>query len=231
MARPPFNELAPFVGKNRQNYRQRLEIYQPHHEVLRFLAKLDHHVTYAELALDWLMRNDAQLRGAEEIISRCWMRPYHRLEHGVEFNRKTVYLARPTDKVRPTSYSSKPYRFGAGPYGNHPYCVHTEIRLDGAQALRRACIKSISDLVQFDHNGFWRKWLVLAELDFAYFGRMLNTIANGRFGRRKLAKHDYRVGEAYFQTIGQGSTQKTIDEARKQVPLVRRCLSRPSPRD
>ena len=214
-SRAPLNELAAFG-----NYRQRLELVRPDAEALRFLSKRKHHLNYVELALDWLLQNESMLHAAGLIIKRHLIKRHHREEHGVELVQDTtLYLGRPTDKVRPASYGDLPCR-----HTGHPHCIHLEFRLKNVQTLRRAGIWSITDLLKFDHHAFWKKRLLLAELDYGYFGRMLATRDDGRRRRRKTTDDDYAIGLKHFERVGKGSTQKTVDVYRKHLPLISRCL-------
>ena len=73
-------------------------------------------------------------------------------------------------------------------------------------------------------TAFWKKRLLLAELDYGYFGRMLATRHDGRWRRRKTTDDDYAIGLKHFERVGKGSTQKTVDVYRKHLPLISRCL-------
>ena len=210
----PLNELAAFG-----DYQQRLELVLPDAEALRFLAKRTHHLNYVELALDWLLQNEETLRATGLIIKGHLIKRHHREKHGVEYVQDTTYLGRPTDKVRPVSYGDLPCR-----HTGRPHCIHLEFRLKNVQTLHRAGIRSITDLLKFDHHGFWEKRLVLAELDYGYFGRMLATRDDGRWRRRKTTDADYAIGLKHFERVGKGSTQKTVDVYRKHLPLISRCL-------
>ena len=53
-------------------------------------------------------------------------------------------------------YSDKPCR-----WTRWPFCAHLELRCNGMAALRAKGIKSIDDLLAFDHRAFWERHLQL----------------------------------------------------------------------
>ena len=210
----PLNEPAGF-GR----YRQRLELVRPDTEALRFLAKCRRRLNCVKLALDWLLQNKAMLHAAGSIIKGHLIKRHHREEHGVTCLGDMLYLGRPTDKIRPAAYGDQACR-----HTGHPHCFHIEFRLKGMQTLNRAGIYSVTDLLNFDHRAFWERRLLLAELDYGYFGRMLATRHDGAGRRRKCTDEDRVTGLRLFQWVGNGSTQKIVDIYRKQIPLIARCL-------
>jgi hypothetical protein len=59
-------------------------------------------------------------------------------------------------------------------------CLHLEWRVSGLNSVRNAGIRSGWDILDFDHNQFWRKRLLLYDVDRERLGRLLRNQASGK---------------------------------------------------
>jgi hypothetical protein len=94
--------------------------------------------------------------------------------------------------------------------------LHLEWRCHRARAVRAAGISKPADLLTLDFTAFWRKRLLLVDLDAGKLGRALRN-AYGCVWRRL----DPRLGEAFLNY--HGTIQQTLDHTRHVG--VRRLLT------
>ncbi len=173
------------VAKFDHRYRQRLQLPQPSAAAVELLIDCtddDMLVNYNEIVLDLLPPNWWTLDSLFEVFCNGFWQPWNR---GKE---RQWY---------PVGFSTRPFQRGQSkrghwfhPYGDepcrindHPYCLHMQGRVQGAQFVRRVLrIKRPSDLLRFNFIGYWRKWLRLYEVDYERLGRFDD---NRRHGSRR----------------------------------------------
>ena len=73
------------------------------------------------------------------------------------------------------------------------YCVHIEMRLRGSKILKHFKIYTIQDLIDFQHETIWDKYLDLRDVNYNRLGRMYPNARSG------LTDSSYiRHGQNYF---------------------------------
>src|SRR5258708_2547553 len=158
----------------RRNYRVRLVLQGPSEEALRFLEKrvveiplpLINHVA---CALDFLTDTLDEAETLQQYVDAHLYKPYHRPEHGVEvYKETTTYLGYRNRRSKIVTYADKLSRQSGVP------CTHLECRFQSAATVRALGIKSIADLLAFNHRTFWTKRLRLYDYDLERLGMRWN---------------------------------------------------------
>lgn len=212
-------------------YRQRIQIRQPTPEVLRFLAEQSGLLlNHTEIALDWTFSTEHETEEALIFTARHLIKKHHREAHGIrivgEGERRTLYTNTRAARNVVVLYADKYCRVTG-----EECCVHLEWRMNGVEALRRAGIHSIEDLLSLDYRQFWAKRLVLADVDYPHFGRLLCIHCNKKPKRRRADitrigrfEHDNDSALASNALFASNrSIQALIDKYRKHFD-VNRCL-------
>jgi hypothetical protein len=206
---------------------QRIQLRQPQDEALQFFAaRNDALLNIVELALDWVFDYYDALDEAFDFVCRHHVKQHHGSQ-GVRFypgkNGVSRYTGPRTAPNVLAVYADKVCRVTG-----ERYCVHLDWRIRGVPALTAAQIKSVADLLDFDHHAFWSKRLILAEIDERHLGRLLNNpkrrlpwLTRSRSGR--VYDYDLRHGSTVVHVSG--SVQAVIDNCRHRV-RVRNCLRR-----
>jgi len=108
------------------------------------------------------------------------------------------------------------------------YCLHVEWRANGVRPVQAAGIKSASDLLEFDHHAFWKKRLLLIDVDPERLGRLFRNRASGLKSRSPVFKTDWagrqtnvdlRWGSRIIKSVG--SLQELLDAYRGKVRIDR----------
>jgi hypothetical protein len=89
--------------------------------------------------------------------------------------------------------------------------LHLEWRLGRKRAVRAAGIHTVSDLIAFDHRAFWKKRLVLADIDPGALGKVINN-RNAGTRSRSITPWDLRTGRAHLN--GNRTIQELLDDIR-----------------
>jgi hypothetical protein len=202
----------------RESYQQFLSLPQPTPAALQFLSEYsDGLLNYAEIALDWTF-DDAELNAhAADTANNYIVKRWHRDSQGIRFVAGvTRYTGPRTATTNLVSYNDEPSRITG-----EIYCTHTEFRLRGVLALRRAGIHAVKDLLNLDYREFWRPRLILRAVDPIKLGRMYRVHIEGKDRRRGAYEDDGRVGGRIVHMLG--STQAVIDNYRNRFN-VSRCL-------
>jgi hypothetical protein len=194
--------------------RQRLMLYQPSREVLRFLANVEAaYLNLAEVAFDWTFEDPADLDEAVDFVRRHVVKKYHRgtLRWVVgKYQRGKICWYRRLVEARtaghnsdhdemtakiPTRYTNSPQsRTNLLHYHDRPskvqqavgkLCLHGEWRTKGRSTLCREGIPSISELLRLDHRAFWQKRLRLYQVDLDKLGRLYSIHFLGQQRRRR----------------------------------------------
>jgi hypothetical protein len=105
-------------------------------------------------------------------------------------------------------------------------CLHSEIRVAGAAACRRIGIGSISDLLHFDHEGFWLKHTRIIDPSMERLGRLLRNRAEGTKSQRPLIEHWWNgritVNVDYVYRAAECSVSKLMRKLGAKV-VLRAC--------
>lgn len=148
-------------------------------------------INYAEFAMDILVRNKKQASRLRTLLNelmvlerkRCCSRFYHKKHKkthyfGMRFKHKDILVI----------YSDKLSKIA-----RDRHCVHIEVRLYGSKILKDLDIYTIQDLVDFDHEQIWDKYLDLRDVNYTKLGRLVTA--------EKASLSDsscYRHGQHYF---------------------------------
>ncbi len=208
----------------------RMHLYGPDQRALEELAgRSDVHFNYFEPGLDWVFRYDTSAEEARDTWHFHIVKPYHRgqeMGFGESDGNYTWYTSRRRKVANNTAaYSDKRSRIT----GESNTC-HIDYRITGAQALHRAKLGTIADVLNADPSTFWAdNRLLLCALDSSRFGRLFHNSLVGSKRRTPMIKrynhgliydHDARVGETIIRDCG--CIQKVLDE----FPYAHRCLVR-----
>jgi len=107
------------------------------------------------------------------------------------------------------------------------WCLHLEWRLRALRAVRAVGIESGRDLVGFNHRDFWRKRLLLFDVDRQRLGRLIRNSNTGRRGRTPeiVQSGRYRVdisgrtGEVYVRA--HDTIQELVDQLKSSYRVHR----------
>jgi hypothetical protein len=169
-------------------------------------------INLVECALDWTFEDEESKERAVNLIAqlhvKCW-----RGEQTVFYIGATRYSGPRNAPNIFALYGDKPNRNSGA-----LHCAHMEWRIKGAAALRRAGIRSLEDLLNFEPAVFWTKRLSLFDIDRSKLGRAhynyhLGTRRRGAWICRcgtYVYDCDRRAGSTLLRVLG--STQKVIDE-------------------
>ena len=160
-----------------------IEIFQPSREALSLLAEAigTRHraqLSYAELAIDWLVANRAAAYATRNFLLAHMHVPY--LRHGVTFIDTTAYFAPRADRnsmkrARNVAlYDDRTSKLWPARQLRSP-CCHLEYRLHGVGTLADYGLLTLADCADFDHRAFWAEHLHLCQLPkMAELGRWLD---------------------------------------------------------
>jgi hypothetical protein len=203
-------DMVPRWDRSR-SYEQRLQLRQPSRKALEILAQRGGvHLNRAELALDLVFATADELQAAYEFACRHSYKKYRgkqkvRYYHNAFTDQSTRYsAARALNLI--AIYADKPCRIDGS-----LFCLHFDWRISGAEALRRAGITSVGDLLDFDHRAFWERHLRMRAVDLDMFERLYLV----HFG----CPPDRRVKQICART----DVQSIVDNFRKRFD-VGRCL-------
>jgi hypothetical protein len=195
------NEPAPFD----LSYRQRLRLMQPQLPALQYLRELNGVLfNYTEAALDWIFDDQFQKRAADLLARRYLIEKFHRQDSNL-VEGVTLYTRRRGARNKITSYADQPSRITG-----ELDCFHIEARMLGVDAIRRAGINSVADLLTFDHRAFWQERLLMYDIDVRKLGRDYYAKVEGRRRRRsaRISMHgsyqydfDLRAGGTILQNL------------------------------
>jgi hypothetical protein len=202
----------------RERYQQFLSLPQPTPAALQFLsAYSDGLLNYAEIALDWTFDDAEENAHAANTANRYIVKRWHRDSQGIRFVAGvTRYTGSRTATTNLVSYNDKSSRVTG-----ETYCTHTEFRLRGVLALRRAGVHAVKDLLNLDYREFWHERLIMRAVDPTKLGRMYRVHIEHKDKRRGAYEDDSRVGGRIVHMLE--STQAVIDMYRNRFN-VSRCL-------
>ena len=205
-------------------YQMFVQLFQPYDAALAYLATLDDVLlNRGEVALDLIFASEQELDAAHEIVSKHHRQRWHG-EQEVRFYKITRYSAGPRAANKLANYADKACRITG-----EVFCLHIEWRLIGAQALRRAGLGTVGELLEFDHRRFWQDRLLLQSVNLEALGRQFSMHVLNK-GRRRGPWIEYvNTGHEVMCSVGsqaagtKGSVQALVDQYRKQFD-VGRCL-------
>jgi hypothetical protein len=131
----------------------------------------DYVINYAEFAMDILVRNKKQvpkLRGLlNELLVFERKRCNDRFHHG-QCQDIHYFGQRSNHKDILVIYSDKKSKVAPD-----RHCVHMEIRLLGSTILKNFGVYTIQDLIDFEHEKIWNKYLDLRDVNYTKLGRLV----------------------------------------------------------
>ena len=237
------NKPAPFG----RNYRQRLEFRQPSFEALQWLAGRDDVlVNRIEVTLDYIFDSPAALDRAQEFLHFHLIRRWHSKKQQVRLYRGSKERdsrgKRRAERVHEIEQTTTRYDAGRRSKNalviyteNHSrgtgelYCLHLEWRANGLRPVQAAGIRSASDLLEFDHHAFWKRRLLLVDVDPERLGRLLRNRASGLKSRSPIFKTDWAGRQtnmdhyrgSHILRWGVGSIQELLDTYGREVRIQR----------
>jgi hypothetical protein len=198
--------------------------------------------TYAEVAMDFIFEDGekAQVFDAwisEHMVIRGLRGEIHRIKSTTYFNG-----AKPADADGPAVgkhrkpgrtavlYSDRPSKLNIeGEFGSPRIAVHLELRFNGALALRRAGLASISDFSGFDHRRFWANNICFLEMPKQHeLGNALGGPTDGDVSQAALRKRATKLKAAssvetqLFMHLMVRKTKKSgirLDRVLRQIPI------------
>ena len=181
-----------------------LKLFQPSEEALRVLIEclgdqIGAIVTGAELAVDMICEQDrdalaTQAWIAERLVFRRQRDSVIREQGTTDYySRRTSPRSGKRGRVG-VVYADKPSKLNSKFFGRT--CVHLECRFTGSQVLASIGIASVSDLLTFNHEAFWRSAVTLFQLPSrTELGRLLdgpggNDVSGTALRKRAMAAID-----------------------------------------
>jgi hypothetical protein len=201
-------------------YEHFLVLRQPSRKALEVLAgRKGLIINSLECALDWTFAEEEQKEIAANIVSQLHFKKYHRGQ-GVRFVGATRYSG---PRGAPTIFVL--YDDMRNRHTGAQECVHLEWRMVGLNAVRAAGVRSISDLLNFDHRSFWKERLLLFGVDLRKLGRSYH---NHHLQTKRRAAwishhgsfsydHDLRAGATLVRAFA--LTQNLVDELSKRFSV------------
>jgi len=150
-----------------------IDAYQPDSNLFEKLDTAltgDYVINYVEFAMDILSVNNKQLLKLRKLFNdlliqdrkRCTPRFYHK-----ELNRTHYYGCRKKHKDILVVYGPKEHKLD-----KNIQCVHIERRLYGSKIIKNFGIYTIQDLIDFQHETVWNKFLDLRDINYNKLGRL-----------------------------------------------------------
>jgi hypothetical protein len=233
---------APFG----RGYRQRIELRQPSSEALQWLAERDDVlINRVEIALDYIFDSPSARDEAQEFLHfhliRRWrskkqhVRLYRASKERDSRGRRKAERVHEIERAQTRYDAGRWSRNGIAIYTEHHsritgelYCLHLEWRANGMRAVQAAGIRSAADLLHFDHHEFWRKRLLLFDVDIERLGRLFRNQAKKTRSRTPAFK-TYWAGltknmdrySGWVIVNGVGSLQELVDTRGRQVRVNR----------
>jgi hypothetical protein len=171
-------------------------------------------INMLECSLDWIFDEEESKDSACNLVGQLHVKKWRHSAHCVIHFGPTRYSGPRKAPNVFVLYADKGAR-----NSREPHCVHLEWRMQRAETLRRAGIRSIDDLLHFDHRAFWKSRLLLYDIDRVKLGRAYH---NHRLHSRRKTDwismcgrykyhNDLRAGSTLLRALG--STQAIIDQA------------------
>ena len=156
-------------------WKSHLEIFQPTLDCLKQLkadlgTTVATHIAYVEVAVDLIPSTSETTNKLEGAFLRAAVPKHHRREAKRVEGTTWYFESRLNAKGQRRAhvlvvYADKPSKLKNRRHWNKTRpCLHIEMRISGADALQRAGIHAIDDLIQFRHSGFWKNHIDLYRL-------------------------------------------------------------------
>lgn len=182
-------KVIPGQPKFQANRKCKLELFQPTRKCLRLLrqifgAEINADLTYVELARDVILPKRARMALRAAFLQAAKV-PHQRALF-VQYEGTYYCGRRAGNDARDGSvlvlYTDHPSKLNnARPAADALKCFHVELRLSGKAALAKHGIRSLDDLIQFDHERHWQKSLNVFVLPSkTKLGRLLAACCGGR---------------------------------------------------
>lgn len=172
-------KLTPVDIPFSPNWPYEVDILQPDRATLQALKDLLGSVTqieisYVEIARDYPVRFQVEAERLQLYFLRTAT-----LRYGPKIVKATdnvYYYGDPKRSVRLALYADRPSKLATRAKGMP--CLHTELRLQGAAAIRKAHLLTLDDLIHLNFGAFWNQHLSLWA--FGNRARMGAALTNNR---------------------------------------------------
>lgn len=150
-----------------------LDAHQPDNRILKRLEKAldgDYVITYAEFAMDILCDSTEQVEQLSGLLASLLTFERNSSEYRFYHNQfeNTHYFGkRHTHKDILVIYSDKKSKTDGT-----SHCVHLEIRLSGSKILKDWGFYKLQDLIDFQHETIWDKYLDLRDVNYTELGSL-----------------------------------------------------------
>ena len=202
---------------HRRNYTKRLILSQPSIGLLKLLDEIlsrsdpqDYVLTRVDIALDLITEKSVHADYLKRKIDFHLIQGWRGKSVKVVVEKETIYFRGIGSRNNICIYSDKPSKMTDEP------CCHIEWRMKSTHAIAAKSIKSILDLIHFDHEEFWKSRLKLVSVDLFKLGQIY--IYRNRKKRLLHKKHDngdwhnYRwAGAAIFRIKSRSNSSNAID--------------------
>ena len=149
-------------------YKQFIKLCRPRKQAIEVLAERDDAlITYSELARDYILADECQVWHGLRLSAKHFNQKWH------NSRRMKVW---PNGNWRSGNLHKKGMVIQA--YGDQPSkvtgevdCLHLEAKITGSSACKRAGISHPKDLLDFDFDGFWKRYLTFVDVDRRRLGR------------------------------------------------------------
>jgi hypothetical protein len=219
-------------AKFNPRYRQRINLFQPDEQTLRWVAECDHAlINRVEVAIDYVMEGTPREDGWA-FLDRHLVRRWHGRKQNIRCGGAARYDAGRSAPNVIVLYGESHSRI-TGEFN----CLHLEWRLNGLKSVRKAGIRSGRGLLEFDHRKFWRKRLLLYDINRERLGRLLRNQASGRRSKtaemeiwanksfKYVVNPDARLGDIYVRSY---DTVQELVDALKSTHRIRSDRLRPA---
>jgi hypothetical protein len=194
-------------------YVQKLQLYRPDRCAILLIAALDDTtvLNYIEIAVDFIFRDEGEVQRWLDAFKSGFLHRWHCRQMCV-----AAYSNGFSTRAAPRRGESRRGRW-FNYYADKPCritgevdCFHFEGKHCGVQFLRRIGIHHPRDLVDFDFSSYFRKNLVLYNLDLERLGRYHDNCQRKtkrkksriiKYGARGIYNQDARLGGLLYQAL------------------------------
>jgi hypothetical protein len=194
--------------------RQRLQLRQPSSLALQSLTEHKVHLNRVEIALDWVMNSEEECKGAWDFLARYHVKSHH-YDQGIQMvGENGVYTRYSGPRTARNVFAL--YADRACKLTGELNTVHLEWRIRSPDALKRAGIKGVRDLLHLDPFLFWQRRLICKDWGRGTLGHLYRRFYDGVKKRHQMierGKFQYDVDRHQGCAIvhHMRSTQQIID--------------------
>ena len=155
----------------RRGLKARLVMQQPSDDAFRYLQECMTSdkpilINRVDCALDCYTDSCLDARDLQNYLDARMYKPYHRAVHRVvNYEGETTYIGAINKGMKFVTYSDKLSRHNGSP------CCHLEYRHQSNRVVSRLGLRTLTDLLSFDHSRFWKKKLRLFSYSFEDIGK------------------------------------------------------------